>query len=231
MSIKISSNKNNNNNNKNKNKNIIKKNCNNNNNFNNVVRLCVMGDGGVGKTAVTTQFVSNHFVHYYDPTIEDSYRKQISVGDKSYILDILDTAGQDELTAMRDQWIRSCEGFVLVYSITSRSSFDQVLHFREQIYRVLDRDDIPIMMIGNKSDLINERQVSYQEGKELSQNLGMSYMEVSAKSRSNIDEVFYEAICCVKRKEELYRIKSKDVKILKSKNPLKNKLNQICKVM
>ncbi|KAN0030341.1 hypothetical protein ACTA71_010103 [Dictyostelium dimigraforme] len=219
-------------------KNIIKNNNNNNNKFinencnkNNIVRLCVMGDGGVGKTAVTTQFISNHFVYYYDPTIEDSYRKQICISDKSYILDILDTAGQDELTAMRDQWIRSCEGFVLVYSITSRSSFDQVLNFREQIIQVLDRDDIPIMMIGNKSDLINERQVTHQEGKELAQTLGMSFMEVSAKNRSNIDQVFYEAVCCVKRKEELYRIKSKHVKILKNKNPLKKKINQICKVM
>ncbi|KAN0008713.1 hypothetical protein ACTFIU_009442 [Dictyostelium citrinum] len=200
MSIKIKNIKNNNNN-------FINENC----NKNNIVRLCIMGDGGVGKTAVTTQFISNHFVYYYDPTIEDSYRKQICISDKSYILDILDTAGQDELTAMRDQWIRSCEGFVLVYAITSRSSFDQVLYFREQILRVLDRDDVPIMMIGNKSDLVNERQISYQEGKELAQRLGMSFMEVSAKTRSNIDQVFNEAVCCVKRKEQLYTIKSKNL--------------------
>ncbi|KAM9999661.1 hypothetical protein ACTFIZ_008138 [Dictyostelium cf. discoideum] len=230
MSIKI---KNIKKNNININNFINENNCNNNNNNkNNIVQLCIMGDGGVGKTAVTTQFISNHFVYYYDPTIEDSYRKQICVSDKSYILDILDTAGQDELTAMRDQWIRSCEGFVLVYSITCKSSFNQVLNFREQILHVLDRDDVPIMMIGNKSDLVNERQVSYHEGKELAQRFGMSFMEVSAKNRSNIDEVFHEAVCCVKKKEELYRIKSKNVKILKkNKNPLKKKINEICKVM
>ncbi|EAL72420.1 Ras GTPase [Dictyostelium discoideum AX4] len=208
---------------------------------NNLVRLCIMGDGGVGKTAVTIQFISNHFVYYYDPTIEDSYRKQCVIDDQVYMLDILDTAGQDELTAMRDQWIRSCEGFVLVYSITSRSSFDQVQFFREQIIRVLDRDDVPIMMIGNKSDLDDERQVTYQEGKDLARCLGMSFMEVSAKSRANIEEVFNETVRSVKRREEslLKKDKSKDGKDIKKKNSIIKKLNQkvnntktsICKMM
>ncbi|KAM9960311.1 hypothetical protein ACTFIW_009440 [Dictyostelium discoideum] len=208
---------------------------------NNLVRLCIMGDGGVGKTAVTIQFISNHFVYYYDPTIEDSYRKQCVIDDQVYMLDILDTAGQDELTAMRDQWIRSCEGFVLVYSITSRSSFDQVQFFREQIIRVLDRDDVPIMMIGNKSDLDDERQVTYQEGKDLAHCLGMSFMEVSAKSRANIEEVFNETVRSVKRREEslLKKDKSKDGKDIKKKNSIIKKLNQkvnntktsICKMM
>ncbi|KAM9999660.1 hypothetical protein ACTFIZ_008137 [Dictyostelium cf. discoideum] len=207
---------------------------------NNLVKLCIMGDGGVGKTAVTIQFISNHFVHYYDPTIEDSYRKQCVIDDQVYMLDILDTAGQDELTAMRDQWIRSCEGFVLVYSVTSRSSFDQIAFFKEQIIRVLDNDDVPIMMVGNKSDLDNERQVSYQEGKDLARCFGMSFMEVSAKTRSNIEEVFNETVRCVKRKYDLQnKDKSKDGKDIKKKNSIIKKFNQkvnntknsICKMM
>ncbi|KAN0030356.1 hypothetical protein ACTA71_010118 [Dictyostelium dimigraforme] len=208
---------------------------------NNLVRLCIMGDGGVGKTAVTIQFISNHFVYYYDPTIEDSYRKQCLIDDQVYMLDILDTAGQDELTAMRDQWIRSCEGFILVYSVTSRSSFDQIQFFREQIIRVLDRDDVPIMMIGNKSDLEDERQVTHQEGKDLARCLNMSFMEVSAKTRLNVEEVFNETVRSVKRKEEslLKKEKSKDGKDIKKKVSIIKKLNQkvnitktsICKMM
>ncbi|KAM9983540.1 hypothetical protein ACTFIY_000277 [Dictyostelium cf. discoideum] len=207
----------------------------------NLVKLCIMGDGGVGKTSVTIQFISNHFVHYYDPTIEDSYRKQCLIDDQVYMLDILDTAGQDELTAMRDQWIRSCEGFMLVYSVTSRSSFDQVQFFREQINRVLDRDDVPIMMIGNKSDLDNERQVTFQEGKDLARCLGMSFMEVSAKTRLNVEEVFNETVRCVKRREEslLKKDNSKDGKSDPKKSSIFKKLNQkvngakisICKMM
>ncbi|EAL72411.1 Ras GTPase [Dictyostelium discoideum AX4] len=195
---------------------------------NNVISLCIMGDGGVGKTAVTIQFISNHFVYYYDPTIEDSYRKQCLVDDQVYMLDILDTAGQDELTAMRDQWIRSCEGFILVYSVTSRSSFDQIQFFREQIIRVLDSDDVPIMMIGNKIDLDDERQVTFQEGKDLARCLGMSFMEVSAKNRTNVEEVFNETVRIVKRKEDPQSHKpSKDSD---SKKPLVNTSKIIKKI-
>ncbi|KAN0030364.1 hypothetical protein ACTA71_010129 [Dictyostelium dimigraforme] len=210
---------------------------------NNVISLCIMGDGGVGKTAVTIQFISNHFVYYYDPTIEDSYRKQCLVDDQVYMLDILDTAGQDELTAMRDQWIRSCEGFILVYSVTSRSSFDQIQFFREQINRVLDRDDVPIMMIGNKIDLEEERQVTFQEGKDLARCLNMSFMEVSAKNRTNVEEVFNETVRIVKRKEDPQSHKpTKDGdskkslvntgKIIKKiNNKVKQTKTSICKMM
>ncbi|KAM9983542.1 hypothetical protein ACTFIY_000279 [Dictyostelium cf. discoideum] len=210
---------------------------------NNVISLCIMGDGGVGKTAVTIQFISNHFVYYYDPTIEDSYRKQCLVDDQVYMLDILDTAGQDELTAMRDQWIRSCEGFILVFSVTSRSSFDQIQFFREQIIRVLDSDDVPIMMIGNKIDLDDERQVTFQEGKDLARCLGMSFMEVSAKNRTNVEEVFNETVRIVKRKEDPQSHKpSKDSdskkslvntsKIIKKINTrVKQTKTSICKMM
>ncbi|KAN0008714.1 hypothetical protein ACTFIU_009443 [Dictyostelium citrinum] len=209
----------------------------------NVISLCIMGDGGVGKTAVTIQFISNHFVYYYDPTIEDSYRKQCLVDDQVYMLDILDTAGQDELTAMRDQWIRSCEGFILVYSVTSRSSFDQIQFFREQITRVLDREDVPIMMIGNKIDLEDERQVTFQEGKDLARCLSMSFMEVSAKNRTNVEEVFNETVRIVKRKEDPQSHKpAKDgdskksivntTKIIKKINSkVKQTKTSICKMM
>ncbi|EGC28938.1 hypothetical protein DICPUDRAFT_93239 [Dictyostelium purpureum] len=169
---------------------------------NNIIKLCLMGDGGVGKTAICIQFTSNHFVEYYDPTIEDSYRKQCVIDEQACLLDILDTAGQEELTAMRDQWIRSCEAFIIVYSITSRSSFDQVAIFKEQISRVLDRDQIPMMLLGNKSDLEDLRQVTTQEGRDLARCLGMMFMEVSSKTRTGIEESFYETVREMRRRDD-----------------------------
>ena len=68
----------------------------------------------------------NSFVETYDPTIEDSYRKQVVLDDAPALLEVLDTAGQEEYTALRDQWIREGEGFLLVYSIASRSTFDRI---------------------------------------------------------------------------------------------------------
>ena len=76
------------------------------------------------------------------------------------LLDVLDTAGQEEYSAMREQYMRTGEGFLLVYSITSRESFEEVLQFQQQILRVKDKDYFPIILVGNKCDLDDQRQVS-----------------------------------------------------------------------
>jgi GTPase KRas protein len=73
---------------------------------------------------------------------------------------VLDTAGQEEYSAMREQYMRTGEGFLLVYSITSRQSFEEIMTFQQQILRVKDRDYFPIIVVGNKCDLENEREVS-----------------------------------------------------------------------
>merc|ERR1712137_1490630 len=101
-------------------------------------KICMLGDGGVGKTAFTIQFCSHIFVEQYDPTIEDSYRKQITVDKEECVVDILDTAGQEEFKALRDQWIVGCEGFCILYAITSRHSFECVDDFVEQVEQAKD---------------------------------------------------------------------------------------------
>jgi len=167
----------------------------------NVVKLCCLGDGGVGKTSITIQLCSNHFVEMYDPTIEDSYRKQMVIDDEACMLEILDTAGQEELTALRDQWIRGAEGFIIVYSITSRGSFEQVSQFRQQILRVHDVEDMPMIIVGNKADLENSRQVSTLEGRELAKSFrNTTHLEASAKNRMNIEEIFLNAVRAVRQK-------------------------------
>merc|ERR1712137_1153044 len=70
-------------------------------------KLVIVGGGGVGKSALTIQLIQNHFIDEYDPTIEDSYRKQVTIDDETCLLDILDTAGQEEYSAMRDQYMRT----------------------------------------------------------------------------------------------------------------------------
>jgi len=179
------------------------------------VKLVVLGGGGVGKSAITMQYLQNHFIWYYDPTIEDSYRKQVQVDESVVLLDILDTAGQEEYSAMRDQYMRHGHAFVLVYSITDRHSFEEVVGLRESIYRGQDKDTtehVPIILVGNKQDLETERQVTTLEGRELAKSWKAPFFESSAKSRTNIDVIFQEAVRDVDRQQSSAVKKSKKLK-------------------
>ncbi|SCU81711.1 LAFA_0C06700g1_1 [Lachancea sp. 'fantastica'] len=173
-------------------------------------KLVVVGGGGVGKSALTIQLIQSHFVDEYDPTIEDSYRKQVVIDDKVSILDILDTAGQEEYSAMREQYMRTGEGFLLVYSVTSRTSFDELMTYYQQILRVKDADYVPVFLVGNKSDLEDERQVSYEEGMSLAKQFSAPFMETSAKQAINVEESFYGLVRLVRDNGGVYNLAEKE---------------------
>ena len=189
------------------------------------------------------QLCLNHFVETYDPTIEDSYRKQVQIDGQSCMLEVLDTAGQEEYTALRDQWIRDGEGFVLVYSIASRSSFSRIEKFYHQIQRVKESvaaaavsptypgapqspgtsyGPAPVMLVGNKSDRGTEREVSTQEGQHLARNLGCDFVEASAKNCVNVEKAFYDVVRSLRRQrlqatKTMDRNRSSDLSIKSSR--------------
>eukprot|EP01087_Luapelamoeba_hula_P017479 TRINITY_DN550_c0_g1_i1.p1 TRINITY_DN550_c0_g1~~TRINITY_DN550_c0_g1_i1.p1 ORF type:complete len:194 (-),score=36.67 TRINITY_DN550_c0_g1_i1:308-889(-) len=157
----------------------------------NEYRFVVVGAGGVGKSAVTVRFIQGNFVEKYDPTIEDSYIKQVEVDGVACVLDIMDTAGQEEYRALRDSYMKNGQGFVLVYSVTSPTSHDHAAKIQKQILRIKeDTPDIPIMLVANKIDLEEERAVTTEEGKAMAKDLGCGYIESSAKTNHNINEIF-----------------------------------------
>jgi GTPase KRas len=155
-------------------------------------KLIVVGDGYVGKSALTIRLIQDLFITEYDPTIEDSYRKMVNLQDSRALLDVLDTAGQEEYSAMRDRYMRTGQGFLYVYSITNRSSFDSLMSFREQILRVKDQDWVPGIVVGNKCDLEHQRQVTTSEGQEFAMACDMPFFETSAKSGLNAHEIFIQ---------------------------------------
>ena len=167
-----------------------------------IVYQVVLGGGGVGKSALTIRLVTDNFLEEYDPTIEDSYRKQVMVDNDGALLDILDTAGQEEFSAMQDQWMREGKGFILVYTITSRTTFDEVSTLYEKILRSTDKDKVPLILVGNKCDLDSDRQVKTSEGEELAAKWGCPFFETSAKAKINNEECFYEIVREIRRTEQ-----------------------------
>ncbi|KAK9890771.1 hypothetical protein WA026_012116 [Henosepilachna vigintioctopunctata] len=180
------------------------------------VKLVVVGDGGVGKSAITIQFFQKLFVTDYDPTIEDSYLQHVEVDGQWCILDVLDTAGQEEFSAMREQYMRKGDGFLLVYSVTDKNSYENIVNFHTQILRVKDRDTYPMLLVANKVDLVHIRKITEEKGQELAHKLGIPYIETSAKDPPlNIDATFHEVVRIIRNQPQSDNEKRKKKKLKK----------------
>ncbi|EFA80461.1 type A von Willebrand factor domain-containing protein [Heterostelium album PN500] len=122
------------------------------------------------------------------------------------LLDILDTAGQEEYSVMRDQYVRTGDCYVIVYDVTNRNSFEEVEPLRRHLERVKDSDSIPVIVVGNKIDLDSHRQVSRGEGEALARRLKCLFIETSAKTRINIEDAFFEVVRITPRSRMEYKV-------------------------
>lgn len=147
----------------------------------------------VGKSALTIRLTQSEFPNEYDPTIEDSYRHHCTINGEEMSLDILDTAGQEEYSSMRDLYMKTGQGFLLVFSLVDHKTFDEISTFYNQIMRVKGErvNFVPLVLVGNKNDLEDQRQVSKEEGIALAKKFDAVYIETSAKTGENVEEAFY----------------------------------------
>jgi len=168
-------------------------------------KIVVLGGGGVGKSALTIRLVTDNFLEEYDPTIEDSYRKQVNIDGTVALLDILDTAGQEEFASMQDQWIREGKGFLLVYTITSMQSFEEMKQFHKNILRTKDMERVPLVIAGNKCDLKDTKdpkQVPTATAEALANEWECPFFETSAKEKINNEKCFYEVVKQIRKFEK-----------------------------
>lgn len=157
-------------------------------------KLVILGEEGVGKSATVIQLVQNHFVVDYDPTIENSYRKQLLVDEEYGLVEILDTAGEEQHAYLRRSYVMNNDVVLFMYSITNRKSFDKIGEFYHELLNARD-DTVPMALVGNKCDLKMERQVSTEEGEELANTLNCCcFYESSAKYKINLESVFIDLL-------------------------------------
>ncbi|XP_059152739.1 ras-related and estrogen-regulated growth inhibitor-like [Physella acuta] len=163
-------------------------------------RIVVLGNSGVGKSALIVRFLTNRFIWEYDPTLERTYKHQTLLDDEPTLMEILDTAGQEE-TIQHEGNIRWADGFVLVYAINDRQSFEAAGVIKQHLDQV-KKTNVLCTLVGNKVDLLHERRVGTDEGESLAQEMSCGFVETSASDGGEeIAEVFNELHRDIKRRK------------------------------
>ena len=185
---------------------------------NNTFKILTIGESQVGKTSILRRYVENKFERHHLATIGIDYQtKTLKIKDKEIKLKIWDTAGQERYRNIANHAYKGADGIILVYDITDELSFSKISDWMEQINSNLSRNEIGIILIGNKSD-IKERAVDKIKGEEKAKEYGIDYYETSALNGNGIKEAF-EGL--TKQILKIYRIKnnvgSRTISLMSSK--------------
>ncbi|XP_072882110.1 rasd family member 4 [Hemitrygon akajei] len=161
----------------------------------NQVRLVFLGAAGVGKTSLIRRFLLDTFESKYKRTVDELHSKEYEVGAMKIKIEIMDTSGSYSFPAMRKLSIQTSDAFALVYAVDDADSFQAVRTLRDEILDIKEDKYTPIVVIGNKTDNLSERQVSTEEVMSLVElEWNNRYLESSAKDNANVAEVFRELL-------------------------------------
>lgn len=164
-------------------------------------KIAIMGFRSVGKSSLTIQFVENQFVDAYDPTIENTFNKSVKFRGQDYQLELIDTAGQDEYSLVPQSYSMNIDGYVLVYSVTSAKSLEVVKVIHEKLLDMTGKMQLPLTLVGNKTDLRMEREISQDDGKRLAEQWKAGFMEASAKENQKVADIFQNIIFEIEKAE------------------------------
>jgi Ras family protein len=166
-------------------------------------KILVLGSPGVGKSAIITRFMDDVFYDYYNPSLQTSYKKILKFNDETIELEIVDLEGQSEHSILSfNRFSCNINGYILSYSIENRQSYELLRIINNKLNCNFGRTDVPKIIIGNKSDLNNKREIPIEAGKILAKDFNCSFLECSARSRDNIDRVFYTLLVEIDKREK-----------------------------
>ena len=175
------------------------------------LKICVLGKTMVGKTCLINRFLNGKYQAEHDRTIEEQYSKYLKIKEEDCVLEITDTGGLDEYLSSLDIWINNSDGFLLVYSINDKDSFDGIKMRYEKILKYKKSKKFCALVVGNKTDLESgeqkeERKVNKEEVDKFCEENKLECFEVSAKNNDNINQIFQ------KLGENVFVIKYRDRK-------------------
>ena len=153
-------------------------------------KIVILGDTCVGKSCILMRFVKNSMLHNHLSTIGiDSSTKTITTERGKATLQIWDTAGQDRFRSLSQSYIRNGDAIILVYDITSDDTFQHVTTWMDAIHNMA-KQDVPIILVGNKTDMENERRITTEEGQKLAEKYKLLFKEVSAMTGDGVADAF-----------------------------------------
>jgi len=163
-------------------------------NFDYTLKYIIIGDAGVGKSNLVLQYVEKTFKSEYQITIGVEFAiKSVTIKDKIYRIQLWDTAGQENYRSIARAYYKSAACAIVVYDITSRDSFNNVKEWINECKNSASKT-ITFILIGNKSDLEEKREITQDEGRELAESFGIQFFETSAKSGANVEQAFSESL-------------------------------------
>ena len=162
-------------------------------NFDYILKYIIVGDGTVGKSSLLLRFTKSGFNQEYEMTLNVDFGvKNIKIRNKIYRIQIFDTAGQENLRSIARMYYKNSICAIVVYDITRRDTFNNVSIWIEDCKNQCPKS-IFMVLVGNKLDLAERRQISSDEGRELAEKNGMLFFETSAKDGTNVENIFVEA--------------------------------------
>lgn len=153
-------------------------------------KLVLIGDSGVGKSCLLLRFADDAFTESYISTIGVDFRfRTVKIEKKTVKLQIWDTAGQERFRTITSAYYRGADGIIMVFDVTSTESFDHVNDWLKEVNRYAAEGTVKLL-VGNKCDRTADRVVTEEQAKEFANDLGIAYIETSAKSAKNVEEAF-----------------------------------------
>jgi len=173
-------------------------------------KLLLIGDSGVGKSCLLLRFADDTYTESYISTIGVDFKiRTVELDGKTIKLQIWDTAGQERFRTITSSYYRGAHGIIVVYDVTDLDSFNNVKLWLHEIDRYAS-DNVNKLLVGNKSDLSSKRAVTFEQGKEFADSLGIEFVETSAKISTNVEKAFMAMSAQIKAKMKTQPTNSKD---------------------
>ncbi|XP_031113836.1 ras-related protein RIC1-like [Ipomoea triloba] len=163
-------------------------------------KLLLIGDSGVGKSCLLLRFADNTYLDSYISTIGVDFKiRTVEQGGKTIKLQIWDTAGQERFRTITSSYYRGAHGIIVVYDVTDEDSYNNIKEWLNEINRYAS-ETVNKLLVGNKCDLASKRAVSYETAKAFADEIGIPFMETSAKDATNVEQAFMAMCCAIKNR-------------------------------